>query len=195
VQDRIEQRSLLDKAVLWLGLGLASVTGLVAYFLVVQPLQKEKTEESSQKEAESEVAIFTVNSERVLEVATKQVTHQRSMVVFERGTGVLIEEPSAEESVALAKGALAFEAERQLRPVVTSVREGDFLVTHGPAVVTFLFEEDLRAFTPFWAKYESAEKEEREEMLVVLATEHLVAEAKTSEVVRVVKAKPKPTAP
>ena len=141
--DQIEQRSLLDKVVLCLGLGLASITGLVAYFLVVQPLQNQKVEEPAEK-----VVVFNVDSERVLEVAKTQVTRERSMVVFACGTGVLIEEPSVDESVALAKGALAFEAERQLSPVVTAVGEGDFLVTHGPAVVSFLFEDCLLYTSP-----------------------------------------------
>ena len=191
MQEQIEQQSSFDKVVIWLGLGLASVTGLVAYFLVVQPLQNQGKEESTGNTIEKEEVRFSINSERVLEVAKSQVTQKRSMVVFEYGTGVLIEEPSTTDAVALAKGALAFEAERQLKPVVTSVPDGGFLVTHGPAVVTFLFEEDLRKVAHFWTSYEEADQATREDLLVALATENLVEEAKGAKVVRVVKAKPK----
>ena len=191
MQKQIEQRSSFDKVVIWLGLGLASVTGLVAYFLVVQPLQNQGKEESAGNTIEKEEVRFSINSERVLEVAKSQVTQKRSMVVFECGTGVLIEEPSTTDAVALAKGALAFEAERQLKPVVTSVPDGSFLVTHGPAVVTFLFEEDLRKVAHFWTSYEEADQATREDLLVALATENLLEEAKGAKVVRVVKAKPK----
>ena len=191
MQKQIEQRSSFDKVVIWLGLGLASVTGLVAYFLVVQPLQNQGKEESAGNTIEKEEVRFSINSERVLEVAKSQVTQKRSMVVFEYGTGVLIEEPSTTDAVALAKGALAFEAERQLKPVVTSVPDGSFLVTHGPAVVTFLFEEDLRKVAHFWTSYEEADQATREDLLVALATENLLEEAKGAKVVRVVKAKPK----
>ena len=191
MQKQIEQRSSFDKVVIWLGLGLASVTGLVAYFLVVQPLQNQGKEKSAGNTIEKEEVRFSINSERVLEVAKSQVTQKRSMVVFECGTGVLIEEPSTTDAVALAKGALAFEAERQLKPVVTSVPDGSFLVTHGPAVVTFLFEEDLRKVAHFWTSYEEADQATREDLLVALATENLLEEAKGAKVVRVVKAKPK----
>jgi len=194
MQRQIEQRSTFDKVIIWLGLAVASVTGLIAYCLVVLPLQnKEKKGQAEAKiEAETEVPVLLgqemgVNLDRMLEVVKGQITAKLSVVVFEGGTGVFIDEPT-NEPIALAKAALAFEVERQVAPQVNSAGEGNFLVTHGVAVMTVLFEEDLKKEQPFWEQFQKADELGRTKLLQELSTSILVSDAKDGEVYRVVKA-------
>ena len=198
MQRRIEQRSTFDKVIIWLGLAVASVTGLIAYCLVVLPLQnKEKKGQAEAKiEAETEAPVLLgqemgVNLDRMLEVVKGQITAKLSVVVFEGGTGVFIDEPT-NEPIALAKAALAFEVERQVAPQVNSAGEGNFLVTHGVAVMTVLFEEDLKKEQPFWEQFQKADELGRTKLLQELSTSILVSDAKDGEVYRVVKALSKP---
>ena len=205
MQRQIEQRSTFDKVIIWLGLAVASVTGLIAYCLVVLPLQHEEKKEQAEAkieaeiEAETEVPVLLrqgmgINLDRVLEVVKGQITAKLSVVVFEGGTGVFIDEPT-NEPIALAKAALAFEAERQVAPQVNSAGEGNFLVTHGVAVMTVLFEEDLKKEQPFWEKFQRADELDRTKLLQELSTSILVSDAKNGEVYRVVKALSKPDSP
>lgn len=198
MQRQIEQRSTFDKVIIWLGLAVASVTGLIAYCLVVLPLQnKEKKGQAEAKiEAETEVPVLLgqemgVNLDRMLEVVKGQITAKLSVVVFEGGTGVFIDEPT-NEPIALAKAALAFEVERQVAPQVNSAGEGNFLVTHGVAVMTVLFEEDLKKEQPFWEQFQKADELGRTKLLQELSTSILVSDVKDGEVYRVVKALSKP---
>ena len=88
----------------------------------------------------------------------------------------------------MAKAALAFEAERQVAPQVNSAGEGNFLVTHGVAVMTVLFEEDLKKEQPFWAQFQKADELGRTKLLEELSTGIIVSDTKNGEVYRVVKA-------
>ena len=99
------------------------------------------------------------------------------------------------EPIAIAKAALVFEAERQVEPSIISANDGNFLAKHGPVVVTFLFEEDLKSSSDLWTSYQQADEVQREAILRKVATQNIVLDNKDGEVFRMLKARAQSESP
>lgn len=152
--------TLLNQITIRIAAGLASALALLAVLLhqdllpSVKSLRKERSVTVTQprnlpssEEEQTETTVSSVSLQPRIAFCAQHVTPERSFVVFENGTCVIVNEPS-EDPISEAKETLKKTSSPEARFITRQIENGHLMVTYREPVFHCLFAPEIEDLTP-----------------------------------------------